>query len=145
MVPIAILLQGEAEVEVVSGCGETWRITAMSDQGLSLEDQVREFLSQTLGINVSKIRPESRIESNLGATGDDADELMEAFFRRFHVDRRGYSFDRHFHEEGSFGCLLFWRRRSVKTKVELTVADLVKCANEKRWSLSDTTQEALRE
>jgi hypothetical protein len=110
----------------------------------SIAQQVMEFLSLQTGINATRISLHSRIESDLGTTGDDADELMEAFFNRFGVDRQGFRFDRHFNEEGFMGCLLFWRPRPPK-KIDLTVGDLVKSADEQRWSPTDATQARLRQ
>lgn len=86
----------------------------------------------------------TRIEEDLGVTGDDADELMAAFAREFDVDLTGLRFHRHFGPEGCFplGCgPLYWFYRPdwIKDlneigKFPITVQHLVQVAQDKRWS-----------
>lgn len=85
-----------------------------------------------------RVRPESRIELDLGITGDDAAELMKAFMDRFGVDMTGFEFPRHFGAEGCFPPMFLMRRlfpayRDLGRCEEITVGHLVRVAVARRW------------
>lgn len=52
-----------------------------------VEQQVKEFLSEQVRVEPERLTSKTRIEHDLGGTGDDAEEVMEAFMERFQVDK----------------------------------------------------------
>lgn len=77
------------------------------------------------------------MEGNLRITGDDALELMEAFFEHFGVDPPGFELARYFDGEG-FGLLpLHWfiprLRRKPRSSHQLTVGDLERALFAGKW------------
>jgi Protein of unknown function (DUF1493) len=63
---------------------------------------VLEFLDDNFGIE-KNTSSKSRIEDNLGITGDDADEMIQKFEQYFNVDMRNLSFSEYFYCEGENG------------------------------------------
>ncbi|MEP6756547.1 MAG: DUF1493 family protein [Chthonomonadales bacterium] len=75
----------------------------LPDQQFSeLGTQVRKFVAEERGEPIEYIRLETRVEEDLGCTGDDADEFMLSFATRFEVDLTGMEFGRHFGPEASW-------------------------------------------
>jgi len=64
--------------------------------------KVKEFIAAYWNKPLDKISDETRIEDDLGITGDDAYEFMEEFQKKFDVDLTTFKFDMHFGPEASF-------------------------------------------
>lgn len=62
-----------------------------------------QAVAEQTGWNRRAISPETRIEADLGCTGDEARELLLRFEREFGVDMSGVDFAKHFHNETSSG------------------------------------------
>ena len=92
--------------------------------------EVAEFVAKFSGTTSSRIQPATRLEADLGITGDDGVELLEAFTAHFQVDfARPYSTNTFlFHGEG--WSLPFPRRRQV---LVVTVGDLHVAAARHAW------------
>ena len=95
-----------------------------------LNEIIGLVVSQT-GTYKSKLNRSTKIEKDLGVTGDDALELMEAFIERFSVKHDGFELNKYFDEEGFdlLGLSYLIRRikgekRIVKSNHELTIGDL---------------------
>jgi Protein of unknown function (DUF1493) len=68
---------------------------------------VLEFLEDNFGIE-KNTSSKSRIEDDLGITGDDADEMIQKFEQYFHVDMRNLNFSEYFYcERESAGIFPF--------------------------------------
>lgn len=63
---------------------------------------VIEFIASYWNEPLDNISNETRIEDDLGITGDDAIEFMEEFQNEFNVDLNTFEFDKHFGPEASF-------------------------------------------
>jgi hypothetical protein len=101
-----------------------------------LARQVTVFVAERMGIPVEQINPDSRLLHDLRIDGDDADELLEEFFRRFDVHRGRFDFSRFFNGEAGIEQMiaLFTRDRSRLLEREpLRVSDLVNAARERRF------------
>ena len=103
------------------------------DDPESLADRVWGLVAEERGMSQDKILPESRLEEDLGMTGDDAAEFLEQFARDF--DLTDLDFHKHFGPE----CFIVpgWLRAKLRTKgygeYPVTVAHLVNVAKAKRW------------
>jgi acyl carrier protein len=98
--------------------------------------QVKDLIAKETKARPDKVQLHTRIEDDLGTTGDDAVELMEAFMEHFQVDMTGYEHQKHFGPEGGGCCLLFWwgwTRSPEQGFQPVTVEHLVQVAQEGRW------------
>jgi acyl carrier protein len=101
-------------------------------------DEIAEVISELTGVDKSRITPASRLEHDLGVTGDDGVQLLETLAKKYRVD-----FDRPNHGgRYLFGSDSFdpispiLRRilgRSPKTVIPITVGDLHLAAARGRW------------
>jgi hypothetical protein len=103
----------------------------------NLPDRVRQFVCDFWYVSPHRLRPDTRLEEDLGMTGDDAAEFMEAFAEAFEVDLTGIEFHRHFGPECS-GPILFlprWLQEEMKDlgNYPVTVGHLIEVAAAKRW------------
>ena len=99
------------------------------DHPLSIRESVINHLSSFCLTPPNKISDQTRLERDLGMTGDDADEYMDSFFRTFAVSPEGYQFDDYFHPEADWIWRLFFRRR----RADVAVSDLIRSAAAGRW------------
>ena len=60
---------------------------------------VKEFI-QAESWDTENIRLKTRIDADLGLSGDDNYELLEKFVKRFSLDHSKFRYDQHFHSEG---------------------------------------------
>jgi hypothetical protein len=77
----------------------------------------------------------SDLERDVGITGDDFIELIEAFAKEFNVDMSGYTWYFHHGEEGSFnpGALLFRPPHRSVPHLAVTPDLLLSAARVGRW------------
>jgi hypothetical protein len=104
----------------------------------TLPDRVRQFVCDFWYQSPHRLRADTRLEEELGMTGDDAAEFLEAFAETFDVDLTGIEFHRHFGPECG-GPILFCSRELTEEmkdlgKYPVTVGHLVEVAALKRWS-----------
>jgi len=101
-----------------------------------LPARVGQFVCEFCGVPLDKLRPETRLEEDLGMTGADAADFLEAFAGEFEVDLTGIEFHKHFAPE--CGPIFFWAR-SLKHEMRdhgnypVTIGHLVDLAVAKRW------------
>jgi Protein of unknown function (DUF1493) len=108
-----------------------------------LYDDVVAFVAKETAIRVDRIRPDTTLVGDLGITGDDGIELLEAFSRRFGVDMSGCDCRRYFGLEGGGSPLAFFvwlsylfKPGTPESKAGLqpiTITDLVRAAESHRW------------
>jgi hypothetical protein len=103
-----------------------------------LTERVRQFIANFWRQRPEKLRLSTRLEEDLGMTGLDASEFLEAFAEAFDVDLTGLEFHKHFGPECG-GPILFCSeslRNEMKElgKYPVTVGHLIDVANSKRWS-----------
>lgn len=58
------------------------------------------LIADKVGVRAEEVLPDADIEKDLGCTGDDFFELMEAYAKRFNVDMSGFIWYFHTHDEG---------------------------------------------
>jgi hypothetical protein len=98
------------------------------------EEQVKKLISKYTGVPVKEIMLCHSLLHDLKIGGDDAAELIEEYSSAFSVDVTSLEFDRHFPPEPTLANLFnsFARKGTYKTKIPITVEDLVIGVSEKR-------------
>ncbi|WP_241016529.1 DUF1493 family protein [Paraburkholderia sp. Ac-20336] len=113
-------------------------------------DNLLQFVEKQAGLwRKHTLTLSTKIERDLGVTGIDADEFMEAFFREFDVASGDYDGGRYFGPEGlevGLSCIGRWldRRRGVKRfpKEELTLGMLQHAIDLGVWDSERLKEEA---
>jgi hypothetical protein len=104
----------------------------------NLPDRVRQFVCDFRSESPHGLRADTRLEEDLGMTGLDAAEFLEAFAEAFEVDLTGIEFHKHFGPEGSgpIPFLARWLKDEMKDYGEypVTVGHLVEVVAARRWS-----------
>ena len=103
--------------------------------------EITALVARVSGARREEIVPGTRLAEDLGIDGDDADELVGAYARRFAVDLAGFEFSRYFGEEPNLMELAHWVRDlwrgDARPRRPLTVAMLVAAAERGRWVEED--------
>lgn len=100
----------------------------------SMEDIIN-FIEQS-GFRSSTLEANTSLESDLGIWGDDLDELLEDYAKKFEVDMSPYLWYFHTKEEGySIGGLLFKPPNKIVDHIPITIDILVSSANMGTWSV----------
>ncbi len=78
--------------------------------------ELEAFVRGEIGWSRKKpLKASDALEGDLGVTGDDADDFMDAFSKRFHVEPGDFDFHRYFEMEGlpiwPFSILTNWLHR----------------------------------
>jgi acyl carrier protein len=97
-------------------------------------ERVVRFLSRELHVKELELKPETRLKQDLRLDGADAVELLEKFAKQFGVDMSACQLTRHFGPESSDPLRWLWFVISRKRWVPITVADLVRSAQNRRWT-----------
>jgi acyl carrier protein len=110
----------------------------MSDESIHdpVLERVKDFLSKHLGVRKDGLAPSTRIEEDLGCSGDDALELMQAFGEQFNIDLCDFNPYLYFDKEGfdPIGCLLdLFRKGGSARRATLTLEDLVNAVRVGKW------------
>lgn len=117
---------------------------------VSIEEEVTAFVAAQIGVSTERLKARTTLFGDLGVDGDDSDELLVAFTKRFSVDMKSYRGDRHFGPEGfaPWSPLLWlasaWRGFAQKEStpesrarlVPVTIQDLIDSARAGRWSVT---------
>jgi len=105
-----------------------------------LSVELVEFIREQLALKPDHaVSPSDSLEDKFGLTGDDADDFMGEFGKRFHVAGGDFDFNRYFVTEGFPGPIfiigyLFSKKKRKKLEREpLTVAMLQHAINLGVW------------
>jgi hypothetical protein len=79
---------------------------------------VMRFIQDATGTQDLALTPATRLEEDLGVTGNDAVRLLQDLAARYHVDLAHLRWDRHFHPEPSLGV-------TYRTVEPFTVGDIL--------------------
>ena len=111
--------------------------------GDSMTDRVTEFVARHWSEPASRLTPATSLEDDLGMTGEDAAEFIQAFAAEFRVDLSGFEFGRHFGDERpatpvslALG-LIDWAatgRRGTPAPEPVTIARLAEAGSAGRWA-----------
>ncbi len=109
----------------------------MDANAAPLSELVVEFLVERLRIPREQLRPDSRLNQDLGVDGDDAYGLLIAFSEKFQVGPKGLTYLEHFGPEASLNPVTSW---FPKSKIPITVDDLVQSAVSRKWQIRAKSQ-----
>ncbi len=98
-------------------------------------EDILALIAEEIGVKPARLVPSADLETDLGVTGDDIEELFLALGDRFGVDWTGFEFHRYFSEEGTFlWPFREWRfRRQYGPKKPFLIAHLVHVCTTGRW------------
>lgn len=96
------------------------------------------LITDKVGVNATELLPDADIEHDLGCTGDDFHELMDAYSDRINVDMSGYLWYFHTHDETMATLNLFPGNPHSKQvqRIPVTLDLLVEKALLGRWDLN---------
>jgi hypothetical protein len=107
-----------------------------------IEAEIRKemiaLITDKVGVRPEDVLPEADIEKDLGCTGDDFFELMDAYATRFKVDMSGFLWYFHSHDEGMATINLFpGNPPSMQVdRIPVTLDLLVDIARLGKWDLT---------
>jgi hypothetical protein len=98
--------------------------------------RVTVMVAEFAGYPLERLSADSALEADVGITGDDAGEFIEAYSHEFQIDLSGFEFYRHFGAEGwnPFAGLFTMLRGGEEIQhVPVTIGLLVRAAEEHQW------------
>lgn len=103
-------------------------------------EEVKKFVSQSVGIDQTKIKLSDRVEESFGLGGLDTVSFFEEFFIEFNIiNPQDFNIEVHAADEGMANIFLvikaFFSKeaRQKFKKYDVTIEHLVKVAELKRW------------
>lgn len=91
-------------------------------------------LADTTGARLRRVPPSARLEQDLGITGDDLVEALDAVFGTFHIDAGDFLYRDYVSAEG---LGLLGPASNLPRPKPLTVAMLAQAIRDGRWSSSE--------
>ena len=101
-----------------------------------MEEGIIAFVARKTSAPLARLSSVTRFREDLGVDGDDGIELMARFAADFGVDLTDFSPAKHFGPEAAWNPFAFLFRPKLKP---ITIADLVRAAEGKRWTASAET------
>ena len=92
-------------------------------------NDIKSFVEEVRWKYPFELQRETRVEQDLGITGGEANEFINAFSKHFNVDISNFKFDSYFELEGDWilpALVRFFRGKKKKNKMVLTLGDLEK-------------------
>jgi Protein of unknown function (DUF1493) len=95
-----------------------------------------DFVSRTQGVRPDILNAQTRLEEDLGITGDDALIFIENFSHEFSVDIKDFNFERHFAPDAWNPIWAFFTPHWLKDRARepVTIGHLMQVVADKRWS-----------
>ena len=98
---------------------------------------IKLFISKYWSVPVNRLNHNTKLEDDLGITGDDAVEFFEKFSKEFNIDLSALDLRKYFESEGvgliNFSSI-FGRQKKVKRSLhEITIADLENILKVGKW------------
>ena len=116
----------------------------------TLEEEVVAFIASERREQRERLSPRTTLFGDLGVDGDDAEELFDAFMKRFEVDMSECRAKEHFGPEGFvpwapiYWMILAWRGvteegSTPESRARLrpvTIQDLIDSARARKWAVT---------
>jgi acyl carrier protein len=108
-----------------------------------MEDKVKQFISDKLGVSINKFSLDSTIESDFGIAGLDTISFYNEFFAEFEikVSKDDFNIDEYVTSENPEiwkAITAFFSKSKTRSKVnEVSVRHLIKVAEAKVWSIEN--------
>lgn len=90
-------------------------------------ERLKDFVSEQAFIDKGDLSRESRIQEDLGITGDDSDEFLLAYGEKFKVDLSEFDIAKYFKPEGDTilpALIRFFTGKKPPEYLPLTLGDL---------------------
>ncbi|TKT90651.1 DUF1493 family protein [Dyadobacter frigoris] len=101
---------------------------------------LKEFIIEDRGKYAKPFSIKTTLEKDLGITGDDTDEFMDAFFKKFNIHSEDFDTGKYFHSEGFDIFFLsaiirkFTGAKSLSNPIyDITLGDLVRAIEAGTW------------
>ena len=99
----------------------------LQKMGDEIFKKIIDFVSDKAGVDPNRIERTTRLELDLGVYGDDAEELIIGYSKRFNVDVSQFMLSDYFNGESDpLTLLLCWLFRAKSSKKDLTVGHVEK-------------------
>ncbi len=98
-----------------------------------LFDDMCEFISEYLSIDKHDLKESTRIGEDLLIVGDDAEEFLDAFSKKFNVDFSELEFNNYFPSEASSAMHCYLSKHGSKSKNKIRVLQMLDKIEEKVW------------
>lgn len=103
-------------------------------------ESLYQFITSKIGNYSKPISLNTRLEKDLGITGDDADEFMLDFFTKYKIDYSTFEIESFFSSEGfdifNIGGLIrkLSGKKTIKKNIyDITVGDLIRAIEVGKW------------
>lgn len=95
------------------------------------------LITDKVGVRAEEVLPDADIEKDLGCTGDDFFELMDAYAKRFNVDMSGFHWYFHTHDESmaTVGMFTGYPPSVQVERIPVTLNLLIEMAGRGKWSV----------
>jgi hypothetical protein len=107
-------------------------------------ERLSEFIIFQRGKYKKPFTEQTTLEKDLGITGDDADEFMDAFFTHFNINYSNFQISKYFYGEGfdlfniaGFIRKLLGKKPLSSPKFDITLYDLMKSIESGKWIEND--------
>ena len=101
---------------------------------MSKLEEIKDFvMAEKLVRKREKLLASTRLSEDIGLEGDDADEFLEAFAKKFNVDFSQFDFHKYFAEEGWDPIRFFIYMTGLRKFKAITLMDLEKAAEAGKW------------
>ncbi|HVY74263.1 MAG TPA: DUF1493 family protein [Puia sp.] len=98
---------------------------------------IKIFISKYWNIPINGLNQETKLEDDLGITGDDAVDFFDKFSKGFNIDLSGLNLRRYFEGEGvgliNFSWFFGKRKKVKRSSHEITIADLTNALKFGKW------------
>ncbi len=97
-------------------------------------NDIKSFVEEVRWKYPFELQRETRLEQDLGITGDEAYEFIDAFSKQFGIDVTNFRFDNYFELEGDWilpAFVSFFRGKKKEEKMVLTLGELEKAVESK--------------
>ena len=93
--------------------------------------EIIKIISKESGVPIERLNGATLLEEDLGVTGDDAWEVIEALEVKYHLDLKEFEFLKH------FGPEVGWATSKEYGYYPVSIDHLVKVVENKRWFMPE--------
>ncbi len=97
--------------------------------------EVINIVSEQSGVPTEKLNGATLIEEDLGVTGDDAWEVIEALEKKYNIDLKDFEFLKHFGPEAG------WASSEEHGFYPVSINHLVKVVENKKWFMPERDED----
>ena len=100
-------------------------------------EEIQNLIAEKTGCDLSEVTEDADIHNDLGCSGDDFDELLSAYAKKFNVKMDFYLWYFHTDEEGqNLGAFFFKPPNRTVFHISVTARLLTDFANKGHWDIT---------